>query len=110
MPVKQKTYFKPLPTGSDRISINIKLRNGKVMYFSVQYETFINNQWTKVRRYDSTHGIPHVHIFHSVENEHKRSFPCVDLSSGLTEAVRMLTESFGMFKHNYLTQRTRGEL
>ena len=106
---RSKTFFKQLPTVDDRIAIYFSRKDAEVLFFSTQYETYIEGKWVRVRRYDysRSHKTPHVHVFHSVYDEFIEPFQCENLNEGLTLAVRILTENYTKFKHNYLTVKGR---
>lgn len=46
----------------DWIRTRIRTERGKVVHFTVQYETIVEGKRLVVIRYDSAHGFPHVDV------------------------------------------------
>ena len=110
---REESYFKQLPTRSDRIANRIVLHRGRVIEFSVQYETLFrgDSSYTAICRIDNCDEGPHRHLFHAVEQDNVRvAFPCNNLNEGLTEAQKYLTVNDSSLRYNYLTQRRRRRL
>jgi hypothetical protein len=51
-------FFRQLRTG-DVIRVRLDVDRGKVVTFTLQLETFVDDQWRPIVRYDSAHGHPH---------------------------------------------------
>jgi hypothetical protein len=51
-------FFRQLSTG-DVIRVRLDVDRGQVTDFTLQLETFVDERWRPVVRYDSAHGQPH---------------------------------------------------
>lgn len=110
---REEVYFKQLPTLGDRIANRIVLDKGKVIEFSVQYETLFNNDgnYTCICRIDNCDEGPHRHLFHASEEDEVRvAFPSNNLNEALTEAQKYLTVNYSSLRYNYLTRKHRRRL
>ena len=58
MPEKAVEYVIRIGTGDRYRHLHIQ-KKGKIVFFRVQYETRIGNQWYPVVRYDTVHGFAH---------------------------------------------------
>jgi len=57
------TEFKIRLTADDEVDVKINRENGRITGFSVNYRTRISGKWHNVIRYDTAHGMIHVHRF-----------------------------------------------
>ena len=76
---------------------------GKILYFSVQIETAINNVWYSVVRYDTAHGFAHRDIL-NFKGEEISKTPLFnqDYNSALTFAENDLKLNWESYKTNFL--------
>lgn len=68
MPDKEYTQFLSL---SDKIKIRLVTKNGKVIFFVVQYYAFIYGRWKTIMRADNCHNTAHIHTYHLQSKEFK---------------------------------------
>ena len=69
----------------DRLRVRFALQHGDPVEIMVQYEAWIGEKWTPVRRYDTKHGYLHVHMMPWNKRKDKR----VPLTGGLKEALTL---------------------
>lgn len=76
-------------------------KNGKVIFFVVQYYAFINGKWRTIMRADNCHGTGHMHTYHLQSKEFKLS---LDKENGeaFNEARDHITKDFLKIKENFL--------
>jgi len=55
--LKEIEFLKDLDkSGSDRLRVKLKIDRGKLIDVLYQFESFINNEWKEIVRYDCAHG------------------------------------------------------
>ena len=77
---------------------------GKVVNFTIQYETFIANQWHPVLRYDTAHGQPHRDILHPDGSQSKEIYSHYDNAEVLTIGQRDIIENWQIYRAAYLKE------
>ncbi|MBI3231516.1 MAG: hypothetical protein HYZ51_00310 [Candidatus Doudnabacteria bacterium] len=68
MPDKEYTQFLCL---EDKLTIRLVTKNGKVVFFVVQYYALINGRWKTIMRADNCHKTGHIHTYHLQSKEFK---------------------------------------
>jgi hypothetical protein len=51
-------FFRPSKSGHGVIRVRLNVERGRMTTFTVQLETYIDERWYPVVRYDSAHGYP----------------------------------------------------
>ncbi len=73
----------------------------KVIFFSVQYETMIENKWHPVVRYDTAHGFAHRDLFTRKGEVIKTPLFVHDYNSALAFAESDLKANWEMYKKDF---------
>lgn len=89
---------------NDRLRISIKAFKGKVKYFMVQYEIFLNNEWIAVVRYDLAHGFFHRDVMNPKGEKEKQVIVINNLEDALNYAQQDLKDRWEFYKDLYLKQ------
>lgn len=77
---------------------------GRVLEFTVQYETKLKGHWVPVVRYDTAHGHAHQHILHADGSEDKRHMEIDDYNEALTIAEDDLRRNWQLYKVSFLKE------
>lgn len=85
----------------DKVKIKLITKNGKVVFFVVQYHSLINGKWRTIIRADNYHGVAHVHKYHLQSREFKVALG-QDNSTAFNQMKRNIVEGFSKIKENYL--------
>ena len=80
-------------------------QKGRVIYFSLQYETVIGNKWYPVVRYDTAHGFAHRDLINQKGEVTKTPLFIHDYNDALTFADSDLKANWEIYKERFL----RGE-
>lgn len=78
---------------------------GKVVRFSVQYETFAQGRWHPVIRYDTAHGFAHLDRIRPDGATDKIPLLTQDLGEALTFADQDINDNWERYKEAYLKDR-----
>ncbi|MEW6425470.1 MAG: hypothetical protein AB1523_12155 [Bacillota bacterium] len=76
----------------------------KIISFSVQYETMIENKWHPVVRYDTAHGFAHRDLFTRKGEVIKTPLFVHDYNSALAFAESDLKANWEMYKKRFLME------
>jgi len=98
--VPNKEYLRLL-SEQDKVKIKFQTRNGKVVFFVVQYYALINGKWKTIMRADNCHGFGHLHKYHLQNREFQVSLD-QDTAEAFNFAKRHIIENFSKIKENYL--------
>ncbi len=88
----------------DRLRIRIETSKGGVKYFVVQYETFIEDEWVAIVRYDLAHGFFHRDVMTPKGEKEKQSINITNLEDALNYAQQDLKDRWEFYKERYLKQ------
>ncbi len=94
---KQTDYIINL-TDEDRVRHKHIIIKNKVVEFTVQYETLINDKWYPVVRYDTFHGFPHKDIINPDGTKHKIQLFIFDYNQALTFAEDDIKVNWQLYK------------
>jgi len=101
--VPDKEFFKYLDKyKNERLRISIKLLKGNVVDIVVQYESFINNNWTPIVRYDCAHGFFHRDLLNPDGSQEKQAIAIEKLEDALRYAEQDLTDRWKYYKKRFL--------
>ncbi len=78
------------------------MNKGKVMFFRVQYETKIDNEWHPVVRYDTAHGFAHRDLITLKGEIVKTPLFNQDFNDALTFAESDLKSNWEYYKKRFL--------
>jgi len=77
---------------------------GKIVYFSVQYETMIQEKWYPVVRYDMSHRFAHRDLMNMKGESVKTPFFAQDYADALTFAEDDLKTNWEIYKERFLRE------
>ncbi|MBS4028527.1 MAG: hypothetical protein KGZ58_07800 [Ignavibacteriales bacterium] len=99
---REKEFFKYLDSEiSERIRMKILIDSGKVIDIVVQYESFLNNKWTPIIRYDCAHGFFHRDVLSPSGEKEKQTIAIRDLENALLYAEQDIKDRWNFYKQRY---------
>ncbi len=105
MPAKL-TKYEIHPSEKDRICVSFKVDRGRVISFTVQYQTQVEREWRSILRFDTAHGHAHKDIYGYSKKRKLRSvtIPGSDYGLILTESLKQITNKWSKMKENFMHQ------
>lgn len=94
----RSTTFKLTFTWEDEVDVAIRKEDGKIIAFSVNYRTKIDDRWHDVMRYDTAHGMIHVHRFWTSPKVIPLKV-CKDMKIAIIEATKDIKLNWEMYKN-----------
>jgi hypothetical protein len=82
---------------------------GKILKFTVQYETNIGGQWLPVVRYDTAHGFFHRDVMHPGKRQEKIYIKVKDYNEALTFARNDIKKNWQIYKNAFTKEMNRYE-
>jgi hypothetical protein len=101
-----KTYFRYL-THEDRARRQIELEKGEVRTFVIQYEIFIQGEWSAVTRFDTFHDAVHRDLIAPDGRVSKRWFLQFNFDEGLTFAYNDVENKWEKYREWYISRMRR---
>lgn len=101
MPPNEIQYVLRLGPNDRYRHLHIKER-GKIVFFRVQYETRIGENWHPVVRYDTAHGFAHRDLLNIAGNVKKTPLFNQDYNDALTFAESDLKTNWQSYKKQFL--------
>ncbi|MBI4645760.1 MAG: hypothetical protein HY738_03945 [Bacteroidia bacterium] len=89
---------------TDRYRHNHTQKGGKILQFSVQYETNIKDKWYAVVRYDCSHGFAHRDLLDINGNVLKTPLFNQDFNEALTFAESDLKINWKYYKKHFMEE------
>ena len=106
--MKEISYQKFLDDDeSEKLRIKIRTDKGKVIDIVVQYESFIQNKWTAIVRYDCAHGFFHRDLLYPKGEKEKQSITITSLEDALNYAEQDLKDRWEFYKERYIKKIKR---
>lgn len=81
-----------------------RVEKGRILKFTVQYETKIGEEWYPVVRYDTAHGFVHRDVMHPGKRQEKVFIKEEDFNAGLTRAEGDIKENWMAYKDRFLKE------
>lgn len=78
--------------------MRIETSKGKVKYFVVQYETFLNNDWNAIVRYDLAHESFHRDVLNPKGEKEKQVIAINNLEDALNYSQQDLKDHWEFYK------------
>lgn len=101
--MRTKEYLKFIDKAdNERLRIKIRLDKGKVFDIVVQYESYIDNKWTPVLRYDCSHGYFHRDVLHPNGSKEKKAIGIKKMEDALLYAEQDLKDRWEFYKDKYV--------
>jgi hypothetical protein len=103
--MKKKNFTKKLnKVGTDRLRIRLTIDKGKIIDVVVQYETFLDNNWIAIVRYDMAHGFFHRDLLTPKGEKIKTPIDISDLDMATIYAEQDIKDKWELYKRNYIKQ------
>jgi hypothetical protein len=103
--MKEKEFIRYI-ADTDRIRQKIYLEKSNVTKFVVQYESFLQNTWQPIIRYDTAHGYFHKDILNPDGSKVQRKITCFTLNDALTFAEQDIIRNWPIYKNTYIENET----
>ena len=98
----EREYFVPLP-GDAMLRVRYQKDRGRILRFTVQLEAYLEDTWTPVTRYDTTHRFVHRDDL-KPDGSQIKSPPMAfaDYSDALSYVIRDLRLNYQLYIERYL--------
>jgi hypothetical protein len=96
-------------SATDRYRHWHRAEKGRILKFTVQYETLIGEKWHPVVRHDTAHGFVHKDLMHPGKRQEKIFIKVKDFNAGLTRAEEDLRENWKIYKEFFMKEWQRHE-
>lgn len=107
MPIRKEVEF-VLPSSQEDRYRHYHLRvKGQIIDLAVQYETFINDKWFPVVRYDTSHGFSHRDLLNIKGEKRKTPLFITDKNDALTFAENDIKDNWEVYKQRFLQEAKR---
>jgi len=101
------TAFKLAFTWEDEVDVTIRKEDGRIKEFGVNYRAKIGDKWHNVIRYDTAHGMIHVHKFWaSPKIIPLRARTAAGMKTAVIEAVKDIKSNWKTYR-NCLVERVK---
>ena len=86
----------------NRLRVRLITENGELIDVLYQYESFINNNWTAIVRYDCAHGFFHRDVLMPNGDKEKKSIEIDSLINASKYAEQDLKDRWEWYKERYI--------
>ena len=86
----------------EKLRIKIHTDKGKILDIVVQYESYLNNKWKPIVRYDCSHGFFHRDVLYPGDEKEKQFIPIITLEDALKYAEQDIKDRWKFYKERYL--------
>ena len=97
----RKEYFREINERT-RLRVLVLTERGQVSRFVVQLESFHQNNWTPICRYDTSHGFAHLDILHARGATDKIRIDAMNFKEALDVAFADLLRNWERYIKAYL--------
>lgn len=104
--MKEKSFIRWLGS-ADRSRQFVVFDEGRIVQFTVQYETFITGEWKPVVRYDTAHGFAHKDLLSLTGETEKKTSLSSNYNDAFTNAELDIKMNWQRYKDEYL-RKMRG--
>ena len=106
--MNKKEFLKILDKfGSERLRVRLTVDNGQIADLVIQYESFINEKWIVIVRYDMNHGFFHRDLMIPGGDKIKTAIEMPDLKTAATYAEQDFKDKWEFYKEKYLKKVKR---
>jgi hypothetical protein len=100
--MKEISYQKFLDEDEyERLRIKIHSEKGKLIDIVIQYESFINNKWHPIVRYDCSHGFFHRDVMKPNGEKEKQLISITTLKDALNYAEQDIKDRWEFYKERF---------
>ena len=89
-------------SGNDRLRVRLKTQGKELIDVVYQYESFIDNFWTPVVRYDCAHGFFHKDVLYPKGVKEKTEMTFDSLKTASQYAAQDLKDRWEWYKERYI--------
>ncbi len=101
--MKEISYQKFLDNEeTEKLRLKIQTERGKVIDVVVQYESFIQNKWMPIVRYDCSHGFFHRDVLHPNGEKEKHAIVIDSLEAALNYAEQDIKDRWEFYKERFV--------
>lgn len=86
----------------NRLRVRLITENGELLDVMYQYESFINNSWVAIVRYDCAHGFFHRDVLMPNGDKEKKSIEIDSLKNASKYAEQDLKDRWEWYKERYI--------
>lgn len=98
----KKEYLKTLDKyGQEKLRIRLTVEKGKILDLVFQYESFIQECWREIVRYDMAHGFFHRDFIFPNGTKEKIRIEMLDLRSAAMFAEQDIKDKWEFYKSKY---------
>ncbi len=90
--------------GLERLRVKLSINKGKITDLVFQYESFINDKWREIVRYDLAHGFFHRDFVSPKGEKEKVRIEITDLKSAASFAEQDIKDKWEFYKAKYLKE------
>lgn len=100
-----KKFYKYLDdNGTERLRFKVITKKGLVTDIMIQYESYINNKWVPIVRYDCAHGYFYRDIMNPDGSQDKVAISIEKLEIAIGYSEQELKDNWQNYKNNYLNK------
>jgi len=107
-PIRETTYVAML-SSEDRRRHSHATQAGRVLRFTIQYETLVGDRWLPVVRYDCAHGAAHKDVLDIRGREEKHLLGVSDLREAMAVADADIRQNWERYKNASYRQGDRND-
>lgn len=101
--MKETSYEKFLDEFEhERLRIKIHVEKGKLIDVVVQYESFLNDKWQPIIRYDCSHGFFHRDVMKANGEKEKQVIAITNLKDALSYAEQDIKDRREFYKERFI--------
>ena len=106
--MKEIEFIKDLDKSEfDRLRVKLKTEQGELIDVLYQFESFINNEWKPIVRYDCAHGYFHRDVIYPNGTKEKQEIVIDNLRHASEYAEQDLKDRWEWYKERYLKKLKR---
>ena len=91
----------------NRLRVRLITENGELIDVLYQYESFINNNWVAIVRYDCAHGFFHRDVLMPNGDKEKKSIEIDSLKNASKYAEQDLKDRWEWYKERYIKKSNK---
>jgi hypothetical protein len=96
--------------GNERLRVRLEVDKGELKFVLFQYESFVDNHWLPIVRYDCSHDFFHHDILKPNGDKEKRVIEMENLKTAAKYAEQDLKDRWEWYREQYLKKMKRIEL
>ncbi len=95
--------------GHDRLRVRLKITNGALIDVVFQYESYIDNKWHAIVRYDCSHGFFHRDVLRPNGEKEKYIIDIDNLKNASKYAEQDLKDRWGWYKERFIKKMKKSK-